>query len=191
VPGNGGTYALNYANASQFDDAAMLLRTGGMNIGQEALMSPTVFNFYSSDFAPTGALANNTLVAAELQLVTETQIYTAVNIYHGLIRNGEIRNNRYARENVTISQELLRVRLRDTRIRALWDDAAGDETANATAVAEFLDFYMNAGWLKYLGNSPALAELTSALATSDNESREFFELAMDGSALLPEFMVQK
>lgn len=191
VPGGGDSYALNYANASQFDDAAMLLRTGGMNIGQEALMSPTVFNFYSPDFAPTGVLANNSLVAPELELVTETQIYTAANIYHGFIRNGEIRNNRYTRENGVIAQDLLRVRLRDARVRAVWDDTAGDETAKATAVAEFLDFYMNAGRLEYLGISPTLSELTNALAASNLDTGEFFELAAYGSALLPDFMVQK
>jgi hypothetical protein len=191
VPGGGDTYALNYANASQFEDAAMLLRTGRMNIGQEALMSATVFNFYSPDFAPTGALANNSLVAPELELVTETQIYTAANIYNGLIRNGEIRNNRYTRENGVIAQELLRVRLRDARVREIWDDTAGDETAKATAVAEFLDFYMNAGRLEYLGASPTLTELTIALAASNLGSGEFFELATYGSALLPDFMVQK
>ena len=191
VPGSGDTYALNFANAGRFQDGAMLLRTGGMNIGQEALMSPTVFNFYSPDFAPTGALSNNSLVAPELELVTETQIYTAFNIYLGLIRNGEIRNNRYTRENGVIAQELLRVRLRGDRIRSVWADAAGDDAAKATAVAEFLDFYMNAGRLNYLGGSASLTELTNALAASDIASSEFFELAAYGSALLPEFMVQK
>ena len=191
IPVAGDAYALDYANAGRFVNGAMLLRTGGMNIGQEALMSPTVFNFYSPDFAPTGALSNNSLVAPELELVTETQIYTAFNIYHGLIRNGEIRNNRYTRENGVIAQDLLRVRLRQDRIRSIWDDAAGDNTAKAAAVAEFLDFYMNAGRLNYLGSSATLTELTNALASSDVASSEFFELATYGSALLPEFMVQK
>ena len=154
-------------------------------------MSPTVFNFYSPDFAPTGALSNNSLVAPELELVTETQVYTAFNIYLGLIRNGEIRNNRYTRENGVIAQELLRVRLRDDRVRFAWDNTAGDEAAKATAVAEFLDFYMNAGRLQYLGGSATLSQLTNALAASDIRSSEFFELAVYGSALLPEFMVQK
>jgi uncharacterized protein (DUF1800 family) len=191
VPGEGDTFALGYANADRFQDGAMLLRTGGMNIGQEALMSPTVFNFYSPDFAPTGALSNNSLVAPELELVTETQIYSAFNVYHGLIRNGEIRNNRYTRENGVIAQEMLRVRLRGDRVRSVWADAAGDDAAKATAVAEFLDFYMNAGRLNYLGGSASLTELTNALAATDIDSRDFFELAAYGSALLPEFMVQK
>ena len=58
-------------------------------------------------------------------------------------------------------------------------------------MAEFLDFYMNAGRLKYLGGSPTLSALTDALATSNVDSREFFELVVYGSAMLPEFMVQK
>jgi hypothetical protein len=107
------------------------------------------------------------------------------------IRNGEIRNNRYTRENGVIEQALLRVWLRDSRVRAVWDGTAGDATAKATAVAEFLDFYMNAGRLKYLGGSSTLAALTDALAVSNLNSGEFFELATYGSAVLPEFMVQK
>ncbi len=191
VPGVGNAFALNYQNASHFKDGAMLLRMGGLNLGQEALMSPTVFNFYSPDFAPTGALSNNSLVAPELELVTETQIYNAFNVYHGFIRNGEIRNNRYTRENGVIDQALLRVWLRDDRVRAVWDGTAGDNVVKATAVAEFLDFYMNAGRLKYVGASATLSALSDALAASNLDSGEFFELATYGSALLPEFMVQK
>ena len=58
-------------------------------------------------------------------------------------------------------------------------------------MAEFLDFYMNAGRLKYVGETATLTALADALAASDYESIEFFELATYGSALLPEFMVQK
>ena len=191
VPGDGDTYALNYANASQFDDAAMLLRPGGMNIGQEALMSENVFNFYSPDFSPTGALSNNSLAAPELRLVTEVQIYTAFNTYNGFIRNGEFRNNRYTRASGIIKQELLRVRLRDDRVMEVWNDTAGDNTTKAAALAEFLDFFMNSGRLQYLGNSSTLSELTDALAAANVGAGELFELATYGSALLPEFMVQK
>jgi len=184
-------YALDYENAGHFENGAMLLRTGTMNVGQEALRAPSVFNFYSPEFAPTGALSNNSLVAPELELVTETQIYTAFNDYNNFIRNGKRRNNRYTRENGIIDQELLRVRLSDARVREIWDGATGDDAAKATAVAEFLDFYMNAGRLKYTGASPTLSALTDALAAADLESGELFELATYGSALLPEFMVQK
>jgi uncharacterized protein (DUF1800 family) len=190
VGGEAGIYALNYAHADRFQNGAMLLRMGGMDIGQEALMSPSVFNFYSPNFAPTGALSNNSLVAPELQLVTETQIYEAFNEYHGFIRNGDRRNNRYTRESGTIVQEQLRVRLSDSRVRGVWDAAAGDNPAKGTAVAEYLDFYMNAGRLQYLGDSQTLSALSDALAAADNNSDEFFELATYGSALLPEFMVQ-
>jgi uncharacterized protein (DUF1800 family) len=191
VPGDGDTYALNYANASQFDDEAMLLRPGGMNIGQEALMSENVFNFYSPDFSPTGALSNNSLAAPELRLVTEVQIYTAFNTYNDFIRNGKFQNNRYTRASRVIKQELLRVRLRDDRVMEVWNDTAGDTTAKATALAEFLDFFMNSGRLQYLGNSSTLSELTDALAAANVGAGELFELATYGSALLPEFMVQK
>ena len=189
--GETSAYALDYENADQFANGAMLLRMGGMNIGQEALRSPSVFNFYSPEFAPTGALSNNSLVAPELELVTETQLYTAYNVYHNFIRNGVRRNNRYTRENGIIDQELLRVRLSNARVTTIWDDTEGDNAAKGTAVAEYLDFYMNAGRLKYLGSSATLSEFSTALANSNTGTTEFFELATYGSAILPEFMVQK
>jgi uncharacterized protein (DUF1800 family) len=194
--GSAGVFSLGYGNANHFESGAMLLRMGGMDIGQEALMASSVFNFYSPDFAPTGALSSNSLVAPELELVTETQIYTAFNEYNDLIEDGTRRNNRYTRENGIIDVEQLRVRLNDARVRAIWDGTAGDNAAKATAVAEFLDFYMNAGRLEYVGASITLLELSDALAastwrTSNPDTSEFFELATYGSALLPEFMVQK
>jgi hypothetical protein len=85
----------------------------------------------------------------------------------------------------------LRVRLSDVRIKSIWDSTTGDNTDKAAAVAAFLDFYMNAGRLQYQGGSASLSALTSALAASDPDSAELFELATYGSALLPEFMVQK
>ena len=186
-----GVFGLNYINAGNFENDARLLRMGTMNVGQEALMAPSVFNFYSPDFAPTGALSNNSLVAPELQLVTETQIYTAFNVYNGFIKDGKRRNNRYTRENGVIEQEQLRVQLNGTRVRSTWAGTEGSNMEKAAAVAEFLDFYMNAGRLKYVGGTATLAALTDALAASDYESTEFFELATYGSTLLPEFMVQK
>ena len=186
-----GGYALDYANAATFKSGAMLLRTGSVDIGQEALVAPSVFNFYLPDFSPTGALSSNSLVAPELALVTETQVYSMFNTYHSLIRNGMRRNNRYTRENGIITTEQLRVRLSDARVREVWNNQTGDNAAKATAVAEFLDFYLNAGRLQYLGDSTTLAELTTALESADFASTEWFELATYGSALLPEFMVQK
>jgi len=49
---------------------------------------------------------------------------------------------------------------------------------------------MNAGRLKYTGNTGTLSALTDALAGSTSDTN-LFELAIYGSALLPEFMVQK
>ncbi|MFL2545849.1 MAG: DUF1800 family protein [Candidatus Rariloculaceae bacterium] len=186
-----GIYALNYPNANQFEDGATLLRIGTMNIGQAALNSPSVFNFYSPDFSPTGALSNNALVAPELELVTETQIYSAYNVYNNFIRNGVRRNNRYARQGTFISQEQLRVRLSNAHVQAIWNSTTGDATAKATAVAEFLDLYINAGRLSYIDDSVTLEEYIIAMANANVGTGELFELAVYGAALLPEFMVQK
>ena len=57
------------------------------------------------------------------------------------------------------------------------------------------DFVLGAkdvdGKLTYLGGSASLTELANALAGTNPGSSEWFELAAYGSALLPEFMVQK
>lgn len=113
-------------------------------------------------------------------------MYTMFNQVLGFIRNGGLRNNRHVRENGVISPEQLRVRLRGRRVRAVWDAAA-----RALAVARFLDFYVNAGRLDYVGESVTMASLAAALEAADPASAEFFEIAAYGSALLPEFMVQK
>ncbi|NNE59308.1 MAG: DUF1800 family protein [Woeseia sp.] len=192
LPGVGAAFGLAYEHAAQFEAGATLLRLGMMDIGQEALNAPSVFNFYSPDFAPTGALANNSLVAPELQLLTETQVYTAFNTYHKFIRDGAVRNNRFILQNGIIEPALLHVRLNDAEVRAIWNSAPGDEASKAFAVANFLDFYMNAGRLAYLGDaSTTLSLVTQALAAADFESSEYFELAAYGSVLLPDFMVQK
>ena len=53
--------------------------------GQEPLNSPTVFNFFSPDYSPAGAIATAGLVSPEFQIVTETTVVEQANeIYAGL-----------------------------------------------------------------------------------------------------------
>ena len=188
-----GVYPLDYSNASNFETGATLLRLGALTtkLGQEALMSPSVFNFYSPEYSPSGALSSNSLTAPELQLVTELQVYSSFNFYNQLITDGLRRTNRFIKENKSIEEEQLRVRLNAERVNSIWNETSGDSKSKAAGVANFLDFYMNAGRLNYIGDSTTLDALTDALAASNQESGELFELAAFGSAVLPEFMVQK
>ena len=68
------------------------MRTGLANVGQTALRAPSVFNFFSPDFAPTGAIASNSLVSPELQLVTESQVFNSFNSFHRVIADRFVRN---------------------------------------------------------------------------------------------------
>ncbi len=48
--------------------------TGNDDLGQRPLYAPSVFNFYSPDYAPSGSLSNANLVAPEFEVVNSTQI---------------------------------------------------------------------------------------------------------------------
>ena len=83
------------------------------------------------------------------------------------------------------------MRLSNAHVQAIWNSTTGDATAKATAVAEFLDLYINAGRLSYIDDSVTLEEYIIAMANANVGTGELFELAVYGAALLPEFMVQK
>lgn len=186
-----GHYNLQYSFAHHFDPDATLLRVSTLNIGQKPLDSPTVFNFYSPDFSPAGELAKQSLVAPELQLVTETQVYSTMNTYHNIIRRGMRHTSSYFIENPIFPYELHRVLLHDVNIMQIWNETIGEPIDKAKAVSEFLDFYLNAGRLAYLDASTSLESMISVLAQADETNGDIFDLAVYGAAVLPGFMVQK
>jgi uncharacterized protein (DUF1800 family) len=53
------------------------------NFGQGPLQSASVFNFYSPFYAPPGEIANQNLVAPELQIATEFQNTVVTNYFYG------------------------------------------------------------------------------------------------------------
>jgi uncharacterized protein (DUF1800 family) len=55
------------------------------NFGQGPLQSASVFNFYSPFYAPPGEIANQNLVAPELQIATEFQNTVATNYLYGQV----------------------------------------------------------------------------------------------------------
>ena len=48
-------------------------------LGQAAMMSPSVFNFFSPQFVPTGVVANAGMVAPEMQALTDTWLINLTN----------------------------------------------------------------------------------------------------------------
>ncbi|MAH72739.1 MAG: hypothetical protein CBC09_01485 [Cellvibrionales bacterium TMED49] len=143
IPGVG------HSKIENFESEVTLMRIGNMQaIGQEVLRAPSVFNFFSPDFAPTGPIASGSLVSPELQLVTESQIFNTFNIFSSLVSSGGLsRSNRYTNFNLTYTRDQFRVKLNDDVLDSVWDSTSGTNLSKAKAVVRFLDFYLNAGQL--------------------------------------------
>ena len=147
IPGVG------HSNIERFDPEATLLRIGNMQaIGQEVLRAPSVFNFFSPDFAPTGLIAGNSLVSPELQLVTESQIFNTFNVFSSLVSSaGLSRSSRYTNFNLTYTRDQFRVKLDHEVLDSVWESTMGTDLLKAEAIVRFLDFYLNAGQMTNIG----------------------------------------
>lgn len=55
------------------------LRNANTNLGEEAMHSPTVFNFFEPDYMAPGAIAEAGLKSPEFQITTETTVVTIAN----------------------------------------------------------------------------------------------------------------
>lgn len=57
-------------------------------LGQSPLLAPSVFNFFSPDYRPAGAIAQAGLVAPEFQITTETTVVGGLNFFTNLFAQG-------------------------------------------------------------------------------------------------------
>ena len=64
------------------------IRGANANLGQEAMHSPTVFNFFSPDYSAPGAIAEAGLKSPEFEITNETTVVTVANYYRTAIYNG-------------------------------------------------------------------------------------------------------
>jgi uncharacterized protein (DUF1800 family) len=69
-------------------DGKYSIRNIFTNLGQEAMHSPTVFNFFSPDYSAPGAIAEAGLKSPEFEITNETSIVTVANYYRGAIYSG-------------------------------------------------------------------------------------------------------
>lgn len=60
-----------------------------MPLGQHPLLAPSVFNFYSPSFRPSGPIAQRGLVAPEFQITNEATLVSTYNLFHELMASGE------------------------------------------------------------------------------------------------------
>lgn len=187
IPLGEGINGLNLIIAEQYSSDATLLRMGDLYIGQHPLGSPSVFNFFLPDFSPTGKISSQSLVAPELQLLTETQLFLTLNTYHKLLSKGFIRST--VTKNSAYTTEQATVRLSSEVLTLLWQETEGDNSEKATALVDYLDFYLNGGQLKASNNQSTRQSLINTLSASDEDQR--FKLAIYGASTMPEFMLQR
>ena len=186
-----GLIETDYVNADHFASNATFIKIGnvGGEIGQEAQAAPSVFNFFSPDYSPSGKLASEGLVAPELTLITESQIYSMFNQYDQLLHNGFINFRRNP-----FSSEEARVRIDTTGLGDLWESTPGDTQEKATALVDFVDFYLNSGKLKRTSNSGTRFELIEQVESASCVSEPICDrdkLLIYGAALAPEFQIQQ
>ena len=186
-----GLIETDYVNADHFASNATFIKIGnvGGGIGQEAQAAPSVFNFFSPDYSPSGKLASEGLVAPELTLITESQIYSMFNQYDQLLHNGFVNFRRNP-----FSSEEARVRIDTTGLGDLWESTPGDTQEKATALVDFVDFYLNSGKLKRTSNSGTRSELIDQVESASCVSEPICDrdkLLIYGAALAPEFQIQQ
>ena len=97
--------------------------------------------------------------------------------------------NTYTREHPDYSIADFTVRLNYDRLEAIWNSTAGDAAAKATALVDYLDFYLNAGQLAQTQNAGTRAAMISNLAVASEAER--YQLAAYAVGTTPEFLIQR
>lgn len=76
------------ARSSSGRNAIHHLDSPDEGVGQSPLLAPSVFNFFSPNYRPTGPVAASGLVAPEFQITTETSVVGTINFFSRLADNG-------------------------------------------------------------------------------------------------------
>lgn len=180
---------INFTNADRFDSNATFLRVGSFSTDHINLAAPSVFNFYSPDYAPPGEFASRSLVAPEMELLTETSLFDTLNDFFLLIENGTIDNGARA-DDYILGREQQNVRINRAHLTAIFDNAPGDDRAKAGALVDYLDFYYNASQIALSNDISGTRDfIIEAVVSSDGDDR--LDLALYGIANAPESLVQK
>jgi uncharacterized protein (DUF1800 family) len=69
-------------------DGKFSIRNANANLGQEAMHSPTVFNFFAPDYSAPGAIAEAGLKSPEFEITNETTVVTVANFLRTGINGG-------------------------------------------------------------------------------------------------------
>lgn len=182
-----GADGIDFAGKSNYAEQASLLRVGELPIGQRNLGSASVFNFFSPDFSPTGALASQSLVAPELQLMTESTMVSTINALGEFILNGVARpSHRFS----DYEKDDLLVKLNSQILIDIWQQSQGDDEDKALAVIDYLDYYLNGGQLTLAENNTSYQAITNAMSTVA-ATDDKINIAIYGVVNAPESIVQR
>jgi len=180
---------INFVNFERFDRDATFLRVGAFSTAHENLAALSVFNFYSPDYTPPGEIASRSLVAPEMELLTETSLFDTINDFFLLIDRGTIDNGARA-DDYNLNRDQQNVDINRARLNEIYDSAVGDERAKAAALVDYLDFYYNASQIALTSDVSGTRDfIIDAVVASDGEAR--LDLALYGVANAPESLVQK
>jgi len=182
-----GTDGIDFSGKSTYAESASLLRVGDLPISQRSLGSPSVFNFFSPDFSPAGELASQSLVAPELQLMTESSMVNTINTLGALILNGLVRPSYRLSE---YKKEDLIVRLDSQILIDTWQQTQGDDEAKAKTVINYLDFYLNAGQLRFNESGISYQALIQAISSATLTVNKV-NMAIYGLINAPESILQR
>jgi hypothetical protein len=78
---------LNFSGSATLGYSSFSMGDTDTDLGQTAMRSPTVFNFYMPDYQFPGTLASNGLITPEFQLSSDTNVIRQSNfIYEGILK---------------------------------------------------------------------------------------------------------
>lgn len=157
------------ANSGYYRVGNLLDPTQG--IGQSPYLSPSVFNFFRPDYAPTGNILSSGLVAPEFQILNEATVTASSRAYDNMIRRG-LSNT--SRDNVALDYS------------AFLPDAT-----NASRLIDRLNLLLTANTLSP-GARTALIDMVNSMPSSTEANRiDRVRQAIWVIAMSPDYMIQR
>ena len=151
------------------------------------LASPSVFNFYLPDYQPIGAIADNDLVAPEMQIHTSATSVNYINLVHEWFIDGYLGEVSTTASNTVMNTpgyEFNELKYEDELKLDLTDELA--LANNPMALINRLDLILTGG----LFSEETKDSIVSAIDTlSSNEDR--VRAALYLSFISPDFNIQK
>ncbi|HVF70569.1 MAG TPA: DUF1800 family protein [Chthoniobacterales bacterium] len=143
------------------------VRNANANLAQEAMRSPTVFNFFSPDYSAPGAIAAAGLKSPEFEITTETTVITVTNFLRTAVNTGLGPSTNRISLNISAAQAL---------------------ASNPTALVDHLNSLLMAGSMSPNMRTVLINAVTQIPATNTLErTRTAIYLVINS----PEFVVDK